>query len=242
MLECTLERYENLTRASRSNTGTNPEMLHRLKKLLSVFSVPVVVQESHIRPENQFQDLVYLIEACLKVESPQSKKFVERIAASTSSLCDMTLHCALMIPAMSVHESDRFCREILPDVARIQMSNVRSEDLLIRSLVLLLKQSTTNSRSGIESVLSAYVRQITWSSSLCSSRSSLARYVVHVSVASQELPERALSVLIFDILKRYKAMKQVDEINNDVRIANSVLSCPEDFLPKCVAQAVKNMP
>ncbi len=86
------------------------------------------------------------------------------------------------------------------------------------------------------------VRQITWSSSLCLSKSSLARYVIHVTVASQELPERALSVLIFDILKRYKAMKQDDEINDDVRIANSVLSCPEDFLPGCVAQAVKNMP
>ena len=144
--------------------STNPEMLHRIKKVLSVFSVSVVVvQESHVRPKNQFQDLVYLIEACLKVESPQNKKFVEAIAASTSSLCDMTLHCALMIPAMSIHESDRFCREILPDVARIQMSNVRSEDVLIRSLVLLLKQSTaatTNSRSAIESVLCAYVRGV----------------------------------------------------------------------------------
>ena len=70
---------------------------------------------------------------------------METIAASTSSLCDMTLHCALMIPAMSVHESDRF-REILPDVPRIQMSNVSIRGCLIRSLVLLSNNvGTTNS-------------------------------------------------------------------------------------------------
>ena len=67
-VECNIT-LRKLPRASRSNTGTNPEMLHRLKQLIFVLSVTVVVQESHIRPDNHFQDLVYLIEACLKVES-----------------------------------------------------------------------------------------------------------------------------------------------------------------------------
>lgn len=223
--------------------STNPEMLQRLKQLLFVLSATdPVVQESHnVKPDNHFQYLVYLIESSLTMQN--NENILQTIATSTSSLCDMTLHCALMIPAMSAYESDRFLREILPGIARIQKSNVCSEDVLIRSLVLLLKQSgTANMRSAIERVLCAYVRQVTWSSSLCLSKSSLAHYVVHVSVASQVLPERALSVLIFDILKRYKAMKDVDEINDEVRIANFVLSSPQKFLPGCVAQAVKNMP
>jgi len=230
--------------------STNPEMLYRLRSVLSLVIQsydPIKQHQNDSSSGSHFENLMKLIESSLDDvddddDDYHTNSIVEKIAASTTSLCEMTLHCALMIPAISTIEVDRLLRKILPSVAKIQNVSMSSENVLIRSLLLLFTaKHNTSSRSSIERVLGAYVRHITWKSSLCSSKSSLAKYVVHVSASSRELPDRALSALLLDIVKRYSTMKDDGVINDNVRIANAVLNSPRDFLPQNVAHAVTTM-